>query len=296
MVRKGINMGYTGNSMSDLNGFNLASNNVMPANNSMSVNNVMSTNNSMPVNNTMSGSNITQNNVTQTNNAEVKKDNLQSFQPSYSDNEYMKPGSVKISSVYESEVNKNNDNNSPYAQSNKNDIIPKKDIEEADNRVKEFRSEPVPSTMSRPVSINNEPVKGSNIGFGVVGDSKSTSVNKGSSYKDLMSQEAKECDEKRLKELKRLQPLPVWRWMFTIIGLSIPGLNVLLVIIWALFKTNRSRQNLCRAIIFLFMILGGGVCGLLYFVGMEDVVKTIQDFMVEYKITDYLNDFINSMN
>ncbi|MCR5609925.1 MAG: hypothetical protein K6G26_12775 [Lachnospiraceae bacterium] len=235
-------MNSMGNSMADLNGFDLNK-----------------TESSMDVNSTVR--------------PEIfNKKETNSFQPSFNDNEFVKSGSVKISSVYD---NTSSDKQSVFSQTVKDDFIPQQDIVDADNSVREY------TKIVQTTTEDN--IKGNNVGFGVVGDSNIAVMTKkeGESFTETYSSDEADTDEIDEKEAKRMKPLPVWRWCFSLIGLSIPVLNVLLILIWAIFKTNKSRQNMARAMILLTFIICGAAALIIYLTGAVDIVTST--------VTDYIN-------
>ena len=246
-------MNSMGNSMADLNGFDLNANNA---------------DNSMDMKSTVRPD------VT------VRKE-TGSFQPSFNDSEFVKSGSVKISSVYD---NTSNDNQSVFSQTVKDDFIPQEDMASADNSVREYTK--IVQTTTE------DDIKGNNVGFGVVGDSNLAVMTKkeGESYTQTYSSEDNDTEEIDDKEAKRMKPLPVWRWCFSLIGLLIPVLNVLLVLIWAIFKTNKSRQNMARAMILLTFIMCGAAALIIYLTGaVDNVLSMVTDFVNKFDASAYMD-------
>lgn len=64
-------------------------------------------------------------------------------------------------------------------------------------------------------------------------------------------------------------PMSVRDWMITLLILAIPGLNLVMYLVWGLGNSgNVNRRNFCRASVYWFMIMLGvwGVAMLVAFV------------------------------
>ena len=58
-----------------------------------------------------------------------------------------------------------------------------------------------------------------------------------------------------MDEMKRTEPLSVGGWIGTLILLSIPIVNIIMVFVWAFGKGNISRKNYAIAVLILFLIM-----------------------------------------
>lgn len=59
----------------------------------------------------------------------------------------------------------------------------------------------------------------------------------------------------------------IWFWLFSIIVMAIPLVNVVMTLVWAFTGENESRKNHFKAMIVMFMLIVG-VMALLFSLGM----------------------------
>ena len=61
-----------------------------------------------------------------------------------------------------------------------------------------------------------------------------------------------------LNGISDTRPMTVSDWMFTLLVLAIPLVNIVMYLVWAFSSTgNVNRQNFCKASIYWFLIILG---------------------------------------
>jgi len=72
--------------------------------------------------------------------------------------------------------------------------------------------------------------------------------------------------------------LSIGKWLLYLFLLLIPVVNIILLIVWSLLKTNKSRKNFSIATLIMISLIVAIIFALYYFVGFDKIKSTMTSF------------------